>query len=243
VGTTTLLTDTGDTNFRSVASDNGTNLWVSGSGTGVRYTTLGSTTSTQISTTTTVSRAIGIAGGQLYMTTTGTGVRLGAVGAGLPTTAGQTITNLPGFPSTTGSPYGFFFADLSSSVPGVDTVYVADSTLGLQKYSLVGGLWTLNGTLNAGSDSFTGLTGVANGSSVTLYAVDNGATLVALTDSAGYGNTFSSLAPTTLATAAANTVFRGVALLTSPVPEPGMWALSLVGLASLGALSRRRSRR
>jgi hypothetical protein len=36
-------------------------------------------------------------------------------GTGIPTTAGQTTTNLPGFPTSGGSPYGFFFADLDAA--------------------------------------------------------------------------------------------------------------------------------
>ena len=31
-----------------------------------------------------------------------------------------------GFPTSTGSPYGFFFPDLDAGVSGLDTLYVAD---------------------------------------------------------------------------------------------------------------------
>jgi hypothetical protein len=239
VDTTTRLSDAGSSNFRSAASTDGVNIWVSGGATGVRYTTLGATTSTQLSNTVTASRAIGIAGRQLYITTTGTGVRLGSVGSGLPTTAGQTIANLAGFPSSGGSPYGFFFADLSASVAGLDTLYVADDSLGLQKYSLVGTNWTLNGTVGAAADAFRGLTGVESGGVVSLYAVGAGSKLVSLTDSNGYNSSFSSLLPTTLTTAGTNTAFRGVALLYAPVPEPATWALWCAGLVAFGALRRK----
>ena len=90
----------------------------------------------------------------------GSAVRFGAVGTGLPTTAGQTITNLPGFATSTGSPYGFFSADLDPDTPGLDTLYVAGDSIGLTKYSLVGGSWTANGTVGTGADPYRGLTGV-----------------------------------------------------------------------------------
>jgi MYXO-CTERM domain-containing protein len=240
IDTTTRLTDPGNTNFRSVASTNGTDLWVSGAGSGVRYTTLGSSTSTQVSTTVTNTRVVGIADGQLYVSSSsGTAVRLGAVGTGLPTTSAQVITNLAGFPSSTGSPYGFFFADLSPAVPGLDTVYVADDSAGIQKWSLNSGTWALKGTIGAAADSFRGLTGVVNGGTVQLFATgagSNGNRLVALTDASGYDGTFAGSA-TTLVTAASNTVFRGVALL--PVPEPATWAMWLLGLGALAGVARR----
>src|SRR5262249_40124815 len=139
-------------------------------------------------------RVVQIFGGQLYVSTgSGSAVRIGAVGPGLPTTAGQTITNLPGFP-TAGSPYGFFFADLTASVPGLDTLYVAaDDVSALTKYSLVSGSWVSNGTIGIAGDAYRGLTGVANGSTVTLYATRRGGSgaagggeLVSLIDASGY---------------------------------------------------------
>ena len=242
--TTTRLTDTGTgtNNFRSVASTNGTDLWVTTATGSVRSTTLGSTTSTQLSTSPTNTRTVGIANNQLYITSGSGTTRMATVGTGLPTTAGQTITNLAGFPTGTpvaSSPYGFFFADLSSAVPGQDTLYVADDGVGggLQKYSLNGGTWTLKGVVGVDADDYRGLTGVVNGSSVSLFATIGGNKLVSLTDTAGYDATFSSSSVATLATSGANTAFRGVAVLA--VPEPGTWALMLGGLALVAGLARR----
>jgi predicted extracellular nuclease len=223
VDTTTALTDISASNAgnpRSVISTNGTDLWMDGSVGGIRYTTLGATTSTQLSTTVTNLRQTNIFGGQLYVSdSSGTAVRLGTVGSGTPTTSGQTITNLPGFP-TTGSPYGFFFADLDSGVAGLDTLYVADDTANvIQKFSLVSGTWTANGTKALAT--VRGLTGVASGSSVTLY-VTNGSTLQTLTDTSGYNATITGTL-TSIATAGANTAFRGVAFAPSsgsPTPTP-----------------------
>lgn len=223
VDTSTALTDFADANNpRSVASTNGTDIWVTGGAGGVRYTTFGSTSSTQLSTTLTNIRQASIFDSQLYVSTgSGSAVRVGTVGTGTPTTNGQTITNLPGF-LTSGSPYAFFLADLTATVAGVDTLYVVDdtaSTGGVQKFSLVSGNWVANGTADAGSNNYRGLTAKVTGTTVQLFAVRKGGTaaagggeLVSFTDSTGYNTTITA-APTItiLATAAANTAFRGVA--------------------------------
>lgn len=218
INTTTALTDaaTGN-NPRGVTSTNGTDIWVTGGAGGIRYTTLGSTTSTQLSTTVTNLRGVEVFGGQLYISTSsGTAVRIGAVGSGTPATSGQTITNIPGF-TTSGSPYGFFFADLNAGIPGADVLYVAnDDAVALTKYSLVGGNWVSNGTIGVNADDYRGLSGVVSGSNVTLYAVRKGGTgstgggeLVSLTDASGYNGSFSGT-PALLATAITNTSFRGI---------------------------------
>src|SRR5437762_6421317 len=67
IDTTTALTDfASGSNPRGAASTNGTDLWVGGAVGGVRYTTTGSTSSVQLSTTVTNIRAVEIFGGQLY---------------------------------------------------------------------------------------------------------------------------------------------------------------------------------
>ena len=215
--TSTALTDAASgASPRSAVSSDGTDIWIDGGAGGIRYTTFGGTTSTQLSTTVTNLRQAHIFAGQLYTSNaSGTNGRIGTVGSGLPTTAGQTITGLPGFP-TTGSSYGFFFADLDGSA-GLDTVYVADdSTPGsIQKYSLVAGNWTASGSVAAALPR--GLTGFVNGTSVALFATTGasaaagGGSLYAVTDTSGYNATMTGTVAT-IATAATNTAFRGVAL-------------------------------
>jgi hypothetical protein len=239
IDTSTALSDFSDgNNPRSVASTNGTDLWVTGGSGGIRYAAFGSGTSTQLSTTVTNLRQANIFDNQLYVSdSSGSAVRIGAVGTGLPTTSGQTIANLAGIPATGTSPYGFFMADLSSAVPGMDTLYVAyDDANALKKYSLAGGVWTLNGTIGVDADDYRGLTGIVDGTNVSLFATRKGGSnaagggeLVSLLDSSGYGGAFSGT-PTLLATAAANEAFRGVAL--APVPEPS--TIVLLALAALG---------
>lgn len=215
VDTTTALTDAiSGGNPRGATSTNGTDLWISGTsvGGGIRYATFGATSSTALSAAPTNLRATNIFDGQLYVSSQTSTFRLSTVGTGTPTTTGQTITNLPGYPTATTSPYGFFFADLNAGVPGVDTVYVADDNStgsgGLQKYSLVGGTWTANGSISS-TAGLRGLTGVVSGSTVTLYATSPG-NLFTLTDTTGY-NTSITGTLTSIATAPANTAFRGVA--------------------------------
>jgi predicted extracellular nuclease len=214
-------------NPRGAASTDGSDLWIAGGTGGVRFARLGSMSSTPLSTTVTNLRSVQIFAGQLYVSdNSGSAVRLGSVGMGLPRTSGQTITNLPGF-STGGSPYGFFFADLDGT-PGLDTLYVADDTTsgspgGITKYSLVSGTWISNGSAGAAADAYRGLTGIVDGITVTLFATrkggsgaNGGGELVSIVDADGYNRPFGPT-PIVLASAAAKTAFRGVAL----APELG----------------------
>lgn len=229
VDTSTALTDAVSANNpRSAVSDDGTRFWIAGGAGGVRFVSaLGATTSTQIDNNVLTNlRQLHIFGGQLFTSTSsGSAVRVGTVGSGLPTTTGQAITNLPGFP-TTGSPYSYFLVDLSGAVPGVDTLYVADDSVGILKYSLVGASWTANGTVGAAADSYRGLTASVTGTNVTLFAsrkggstASGGGELVTLLDTSGYNATLTGT-PTLVATAATNTAFRGVALAPLQAPAP-----------------------
>ncbi|GAB3871045.1 hypothetical protein GCM10028824_20390 [Hymenobacter segetis] len=214
-------------NVRAVASADGTNLYVVGGNSGVQYVTFGGFNPTQLNTAPTNLRGVSVAGGNLYISAASSPyIGLSTVGTGLPTAAGQTVAVLPGFPATTAgsSPYGFYFADLSTTVPGVDVVYVADDRSvtggGIQKWSLVAGTWTLNGII-AGSATATvrGLDGNTSGTTVSLIAT-SATGLYLLSDTTGYNvaPTLTSI-PAPVATAATNTAFRGIAF--APVaPAP-----------------------
>jgi len=230
VDTSTALTDfaSGD-KPRGAASSDGSSFWLTCGGKaaigtdGVHYAALGSTTSTQISDTFPDYRQVSIFNGQLYVSSQNPlSIVIGTVGTGLPNTTGQVTTVLPGFVDASGQPEGIFFADLDGT-PGLDTLYVADDNAGLQKWSLVSGSWVLNNTIAAPSDSLYGVTGIVNGTTVTLYVTGSGShndagTLYTLTDSSGYNTPLSGTLQT-LATASANQSFRGVAL----APEnPGL---------------------
>jgi DNA/RNA endonuclease G (NUC1) len=222
VNTTTVFAGSAGNSFsgggpRSVVSDAGNNFWAVGSVSGVQYITLGATSSTQVSNTATNLRGANIFGGQLYISSGAGTIRVGTVGTGTPTTTGQTITSLPGFPATPAAT-GFFFADLNAGVAGVDTVYVADDGGNqILKYSLVAGTWVANGSVAA--TGARGLTGSVQGTTVTLFGTLGGAgtTLYKLVDATGHNATISG-SPTTIATVGTNRAFRGVAFAPSSGP-------------------------
>ncbi|WP_158277465.1 immunoglobulin domain-containing protein [Opitutus sp. ER46] len=222
IDTTTALTDAATgSNPRGAASVDGTSFWVTGGAGGVRYAAFGGTTSTQLTTTPTNVRNVAVFGTQLYLSTGSGTLRVASVGAGLPTTAGQVVTNLPGLPTSSGSPYSFFLADLNPEVTGEDVLYIADDSGKILKYSLVAGVWTANGSVSA--SSIRALDGRVSGTTVTLYGASGassgtgGGNLYAFTDTTGYNATLTGTV-TTLATAGTNTTFRGLAF--APGVEP-----------------------
>ena len=221
VDTSTALTDYASGNNPRSAVTDGTGIWAVGGTGGVRYTTLGQTVSTEISTTITNLRQIDVVDGNLIVSH-GSAVllgRLSQVGTGLPNTSGQVMTSVSGFPAVAGaSMYGFLFVDLDSSIGGVDTAYVADDAAdNIQKWSLVGGTWTLTGSVNAilaPAGPLTnprGLTGrVIPGIGVAIVTVADTSAIVIGIDQAGY-NVAPNIALQTAVTSGVNKAFRGVA--------------------------------
>ncbi len=222
-------------NIRGVASADGSSFYISGSGSGIRRALLGDTTSTRISSSAALYasnyRSIAIFNNQLYVTSTsGNSKGLLSVGTGLPIDTGNVVTASPGFP-TTGSPYAFFFADLSSTIPGVDVVYVADdgaTTGGIMKYSFDGTNWVSNGVALPATTGTRGLAGVVTGTTVALVTTSGGSKLYSLIDASGYNQplvaTFNEMA-----TAGTNMAFRGVAL----APTAGIIPLKLISIKAV----------
>ncbi len=215
INTTTALTDAYTTsNIRGAVTTNGTDLWLAGTGTNpsnaVRYTTVGATTSTQLFSTITNIRTIGIYNGQLYCgSATGTYQGVSSIGTGTPTTAGQTVTLLPGFPTVAGpGTYGFEINPFEGN-----TMYVADDRTvasggGIQKWTLAAGTWTLAYTI--APDAILGSRGLTvdwRTATPKIYATTTGNSLVAITDNGSAAT--STLIP--LITAGTNTAFRGIA--------------------------------
>ncbi len=220
IDTTTSLSDAADAdNVRSATSTNGTDLWVTGASGGVRYTTLGATTSTQISDTITNLRQLQIDTGQLYASSqSGTDIRVGTVGTGIPATPGQIIKNLKSV-GDGNQPNGFVLADLSGEVDGVDTLYICDETDGgkIQKFTLVAGSWVKSGAVAAAGVRSIAVTVV--GTTATLYAVAGGdgsasgvSALYRLIDSGGYAGQLSGDVTTLVTFKDGARAFRGVAL-------------------------------
>jgi hypothetical protein len=224
INTSTAITDYAESDYLlySAVSDDGNRLWF-GRYDAIRYTTVGSSTSTALVSTGDFIDALTIANGQLYTSIQGPAVS--KIGTGLPTTGGQASTGLPGL-SLGGIPQQFAFADLDLSVAGVDVLYVATYNGGIEKFSLVGGSWTANGVIGTGADGYLGLTIKVSGSTVTIFATRNGPNinsikggeLVTLTDNSGYNATISGT-PTSLANVVSRfgtanfASFRGVALV------------------------------
>jgi hypothetical protein len=225
VDTSTALTDFANANnARSAITSNGTNIYVVGADSstgGIKFTTLGSTTSTDLSGTALKNaRGVQIDNGQLYLSTaktvTGT-ANVDTVGAGLPTTGTQTLAALSGVSTlTTNDPDSFYLTNVSGgSAP--DTLYIADDLQGIVKYSLVAGTWTQEGIIGTAASAYADITGSTTGSTVTLYATRKSATagefdIVSVVDSSGLGAAVSSSTPiNVVATSAANESFRGIA--------------------------------
>jgi hypothetical protein len=140
IDTTTALTDLASgQSIRSAYTTNGTDIWAGGSSgstttAGVHYTTLGSTTSTQLTAGNTNDRILNGFNGQLYMSrNTSTAATRGVhtVGTGFPTSGGPALpfTQLPGFgAATTPTPSNevaddYWFKD-------ANTLYIADQRNG-----------------------------------------------------------------------------------------------------------------
>ncbi len=198
--------------IRSAYSVDGQTFWATGSTTGLTYWVPGDSNLHQVTAALQSVRQVNAFGGQLYISapTNLVDFRLGSVGTGLPTSENNSIQNLPGYPGTTGSPFAFYMADLSPAVPGLDVLYAADDGAGqILKYSLVSGTWIANGSYPV--TNVHGLTGRIGSGGVTLYAT-NPTNLFKATDTSGYNAAPSNPPPASIATAPANTAFRGVAL-------------------------------
>ena len=232
--TSTALTNfANENNPRSAASSECKKLWVGGNGTkttgGVVAATLGAKEGTQLNEDKNV-RDVEIANGQLYVSadpTVAGDVNVATVGTGLPTTKGQTITDLPfaksGEPE---EPYAYSFLTLGlGSTP--DTLYIADrrkggETAAIVKYGLNGeGKWIQHGSVEIpceGCGAEEGVSGVTandvNGL-VTIYATVSGiggkeGYLYRVNDASGVNGTFSGV-PEEIAKAPVNEAWRGVA--------------------------------
>lgn len=197
----------------AVATDDGNRIWAAGGDGGVLTTTLGSGTVSSIAGGDDANlSSLTIQGGQLFAS----GIlknRIAAVGTGTPSST-ATATDLTGLPDNLLT-YGYAFLDLTSAgfgSTGLDTLYLANSSERggtVDKYRYDGSTWTRAGYVDV--EGATGLVADVEGGSVSL-AVTTPSQLLLLTDPSGAGTSFAPGEPDVLATAAANTEFRGVAL-------------------------------
>jgi len=208
-------------NIRGVTTSDGTSFWASGNGSGatggVQYIALGAVGGAQVLGVPNNTRWAHIFAGQLYATSgSGAYVNVFTVGTGLPTMAGQVATTLSGLPASGASPYSFALLDRDANVPGVDTLYLSDDQGqaaggGVQKWTSNGVTWTKVTTFTQGiTTGVRGLSAVVTGNDVTVVATTTEPSqnnVVVFVDDGG-------LSPmgTIVATAGANTAFRGVAI-------------------------------
>jgi hypothetical protein len=204
-------------NVRGATSNDGTSFWVTGNGNGgtggLHYSMFGVTGSNQIMTLPNNTRFCQVQGGQLYATGGATpNLNVFSVGVGTPSSAGQTATGFNGMPGTVTSPYAFAIFDRNPNVPGDDTLYVADDRGfpggGVQKWTFDGTTWTLVNTFTNGATvGSRGLAAVVTGNNVTIVATTTNSKVIVYVDDG------SAVPPgTVIATAALNTVYRGVAI-------------------------------
>ena len=235
-----VVTSMGLTDFtggiHTVASPDGTRLWMGGANGAIRRANYGvSTSSFVLAAGSDEVHQLHIFNDQLYASTES---RVAAVGTGLPTSM-STLSSPPELAHS--NPYGFYYADLSAAVPGLDTLYVADEGAGLRKYSLYDGAWTLTGTVGTAADKYRGLTATTEGNTVTLYAIHSGGTtqnggghLVKLVDASGYNGVLAA-SPTIFATAGHQTAFRGIAF--APYTDNNAPILDTSGSPSLTTIT------
>lgn len=210
--TSTVLGSGAPAIVRSAVFD-GSQIWAAGGDGGVLTTSLGSGTVSSIAGGDDANiSSLTIQDGQLFAS----GIlanRLSAVGTGTPTSAAS-LTDLTGLPDNLLT-YGYAFLDLTSAGFGgtdLDTLYVANASErggAVDKYRFDGSTWTSKGSVDV--PGATGLVADVEGSSVSI-AVTTPSQLLLVTDPNGAGTSFDVDDPAVLATADANTEFRGVAL-------------------------------
>lgn len=241
----------GTSQFRGAASLDGANYWATGSNQPVQYGSLSSAAVTPVSTgPVSNNRCVNLFGSQLFISTGFANPTPGTAKGvySLPSLLTDSSSGIP-INSTvaidTGdasSPFDFVLFDTNAD-SAFDRAYIADDRTaatggGLLRYDLSGGAWSLTYTLTdgLGGAGLRGLTGLINAAgqaelwATTAPAVDGPNALVRITDLGGAS------AFNTLATAAPNTIFRGVDF--APVPAPGAWVVLSSGAACV--LRRRR---
>lgn len=224
VDLSTKTTDYSGTTLRSAATVDGSQVWTAGTNgvadRGLRTTTLGSTGAMTTVNNGSDFRVAQVFNNQIYVST-GSGIV--RTTTGLPTTSSTTTAlTLNGFVGGIPTPtniHDFVLLDRDETINGTggtgyDTMYLIDSSAGLYKFaSLDGQIWTAQSRIS--SITGIGIEAIINGSSADIFATQGTTannSLVKFTDTTNYDSPMGSPTVTTLATAGANLVFRGLAL-------------------------------
>lgn len=166
----------------------------------------------------------------------------------LASTTGSTYTGLPGLANGTGNAQDFYLVQSGANGSTYDELYVLSASSGsagsIQKFSLVSGSWTANGTAATTFGGF-GLAAAADPTAGTDLYVTTGTgssgsnKLLKLIDGAGFNTniTITNLTGVTLYTAPTGTTLKGVDF--APIPEPAGLGMLLCAAGVL--FTRRRS--
>jgi hypothetical protein len=208
--------------LRAGVTDGSGDYWASGTGasggTGIYY--YGNNSSQAVLNGSIAGRALGLYSGNLYYTT-GSGTTGFYMMTGTPTSGTPTTTLLA---STGGTPYGFVLN------PGLTTLYIANESGGIQKWTFGGSSWSLSYTLDSGVD-FDWVTANFSGANPVLYASSlannsTGNSIYTITDT-GSGSA-ATILDTISASSSDSGDFDGVVFV--PTPEPSVFALAGLGL-------------
>ena len=246
--TSSTTANTGN-NIRGAASVDGNTFYTTGSGSAAvpptNIFTFGGTTATGVATTSSGATVTNIRNDEIFTTavsaqslyySTGSGTAGIYMYTGLPTSTAATSTLLV-TDAAGKSPYGF------SISPDGKTVYVADDSSGIMKYtSTTGAAGSFALAATYATTKARGLVVDYSGANPILYATSTATsanTLFSITDD-GSASDFANQNATTLATAPANTAFRGVDFAPTPVPEPATYLAGAMSVLIFAWSLRRR---
>lgn len=173
-----------------------------------------------------------------------------SVVASVSAASGGTVSALTGLPNSS-SFQDFYFVSSGNNGATFDLLYTLSATSNtagtIDKYSLVSGSWISNGSFSTGAGGF-GLAVSFNGTGSDIFFTTGQGALTAnsvrkLTDAGGYNTSFDAGTATTLFTAPAGTIIKGIDFApVAAIPEPAS-AAALAGLGMLGLAASRRRRR
>lgn len=217
--------------IRACVSNTGSEFWVSTGDKSVIYLpTFGATQAgTQLSTTVSNLRDVAIFGGNLYINSaSGSFHGAAQVGTGLPTTSGQTIAILPGFPTATEGPTSLFFDSATRIYQAGFGGGSGFDNAAIQQWDLASGTWSKTGTFTSSSTAAEGTAAVTvgiDGATPTIYfsvfpSTSTNNNTIVKTQKASPGT----LTPT-VAVAPLNTFFRGIAAIVPPPAAVEQWSM------------------
>ncbi|WP_148044972.1 hypothetical protein [Nocardioides marmorisolisilvae] len=247
VDTSTVLTGSkAPTIIRSAVTD-GSRYWATGDKSGIVGAAFGGTPAVIAGSASDNLNGLSVQSGQLFTSGLLTH-RLSIVGSGVPTSSAS-FADLPAAPTTNEAipanllTYGYAFVDRIDGTgyagTTLDTLYVANASNRngtLDKYSFNGTNWVAKGSIDVpGIQGLVANKTGTNPNGAVELAITTPTALLAKTDSSAATGTLTAGAPTTLATAGANTEFRGVALAPTGTNGPVAFYRSPAASASVPA--------